>query len=129
MAGGRPLKLDSPASEALKSRAFIARTTDLFSLADIARGFDIGINTLRRYVEEHERQDSLKRSSVQYANYKEKASPRQCHYCKLGFRNHVRCKDCNQLLHDVTTYRNGGTPDWLRCYSCFYVKLRTYGLD
>jgi hypothetical protein len=125
---GRPLKLNEAAQSALPSRVFIAQTTQTFTQTEVARGFEIGLWTLRRYTQESERAYSRRLSAAQYEESR-KLPRGGCHFCKAGKRKHPRCKDCQIFIHAIKTDRNGGSPDMKRCNSCFHAKLRAYGLE
>lgn len=83
----------------LTTRVDLSRALGIFSLADLAIGWNISLATLHRYKSSAYRQTSRECAKRSYLSYQN--TPRGlCHRCQQDLTNHHRCQDCTILMHD-----------------------------
>lgn len=81
----------------LQQRVYLARSTHLFTLSDLARGFKMDSATIFRYTDPRYRTLSL-----QYARARTERIGRvgdSCQSCGDKLEEHLRCRACTILLH------------------------------
>lgn len=131
---GRPRKLDSTQENILRVSIYVSRITQVITQKEIATGYGISVPTLRRYYLSEERTLSQKVATASYDRRKAEGISRRgtCAFCTGRLKAHPRCEDCGVLIHQIKRDRNGGSPDMIRCNSCFDTQRRAriyaYGL-
>lgn len=98
----------------MNSRINLSRTLRVFSLKQIADGWEFSLSTLNRYNSPHYRQISVVHGRNSYVRYRAGIVKNQCYNCKETLIGHQRCQDCTILLHN---------PGARFCRNCFDVRF------
>lgn len=118
----RPRILNSEQEKFLEGRIHLSQV-GLFTLVEIADGWDMSLATLHRYKSEAYRLASQEAGRKVWLSYRSSICRGVCYRCHESLRFHERCKDCTILLHEESEH--GYSPDGVRCQSCFDSRFRT----
>lgn len=118
----RPRILNTDQETFLEYRIFLSKELGIFTLVEIADGWEMSLATLHRYKSVAYRIASQEAGRKVYLSYRNSLCRGVCYRCHDELKLHDRCTDCTVLLHDESEH--GYSPDGIRCQSCFDSRKR-----
>lgn len=118
----RPRLLTSDQENFLEFRILLSKEAGIFTLVDIADGWDMSLATLHRYRSETYRVASQQAGRRVYLSYRAALLHGVCYRCHSLLEEHDRCTDCTILLHEYSEF--GHSPNGIQCESCFDSRAR-----